>query len=118
MLRRPGLTDWLQRECRVTIAGPSTLTALLNSLQMGFRTLAIEKRASDVWLVLGAVKTEFGKFGEVLAKAKQQLQTVANSIDSAETRSRQMERKLKDVESMPEPAAAKLLDAGGDSITQ
>ena len=115
VLRRPGLTDWLQRECRVTIAGPSTLTALLNSLQMGFRTLAIEKRASDVWLVLGAVKTEFGKFGEVLAKAKQQLQTVANSIDSAETRSRQMERKLKDVETLPEPDAIKLLSkTGGD----
>ena len=111
VLRRPGLSDWLQRECRVTIAGPTTLTALLNSLQMGFRTLAIEKRASDVWLVLGAVKTEFGKFGEVLAKAKQQLQTVANSIDSAETRSRQMERKLKGVEALPEPDAVQLLGA-------
>ena len=114
VLRRPGLSDWLQRECRVTIAGPTTLTALLNSLQMGFRTLAIEKRASDVWLVLGAVKTEFSKFGEVLAKAKQQLQTVANSIDSAETRTRQMERKLKDVESLPGPAAAKLLGGADD----
>ena len=114
VLRRPGLSDWLQRECRVTIAGPTTLTALLNSLQMGFRTLAIEKRASDVWLVLGAVKTEFSKFGEVLAKAKQQLQTVANSIDSAETRTRQMERKLKDVESLPGPAAVKLLGGADD----
>ena len=115
VLRRPGLSDWLQRECRVTIAGPSTLTALLNSLQMGFRTLAIEKRASDVWLVLGAVKTEFGKFGEVLARAKQQLQTVANSIDSAETRSRQMERKLKGVEALPEPDAVHLLGAADES---
>ena len=112
VLRRPGLSDWLQRECRVTIAGPTTLTALLNSLQMGFRTLAIEKRSSEVWLVLGAVKTEFGKFGEVLANAKKQLQTVANSIDSAETRSRQMERKLKEVEALPGPEAARLLEAG------
>ena len=111
MLRRPGLSDWLQRECRVTIAGPTTLTALLNSLQMGFRTLAIEKRSSEVWLVLGAVKTEFGKFGEVLANAKKQLQTVANSIDSAETRTRQMERKLKGVEALPEPDAVRLLDS-------
>jgi len=114
VLRRPGLSDWLQRECRITIAGPTTLTALLNSLQMGFRTLAIEKRASDVWLVLGAVKTEFGKFGEVLAKAKQQLQTVANSIDSAETRSRQMERKLKGVEALPAPDAVQLLGAADE----
>lgn len=114
VLRRPGLSDWLQRECRVTIAGPTTLTALLNSLQMGFRTLAIEKRSSEVWLVLGAVKTEFGKFGEVLARAKQQLQSVANSIDSAETRSRQMERKLKAVEALPEPEAVKLLDGSSE----
>jgi len=114
VLRRPGLSDWLQRECRVTIAGPTTLTALLNSLQMGFRTLAIEKRSSEVWLVLGAVKTEFGKFGEVLARAKQQLQSVANSIDSAETRSRQMERKLKGVEALPEPEAMKLLDGNSE----
>ena len=115
VLRRPGLSDWLQRECRVTIAGPTTLTALLNSLQMGFRTLAIEKRSSEVWLVLGAVKTEFGKFGEVLANAKKQLQTVANSIDSAETRSRQMERKLKGVEALPGPEAVRLLDGRNDA---
>ncbi|MDB5803356.1 MAG: recombinase RmuC [Betaproteobacteria bacterium] len=111
VLRRPGLADWLQRECRVTIAGPTTLSAVLNSLQMGFRTLAIEKRASDVWMVLGAVKTEFGKFGEVLARTKSQLQSVANSIDAAETRTRQMERKLKSVEALPEPEAVRLLDA-------
>ena len=116
VLRRPGLSDWLQRECRVTLAGPTTLTALLNSLQMGFRTLAIEKRSSEVWLVLGAVKTEFGKFGEVLANAKKQLQTVANSIDSAETRSRQMERKLKGVEALPGPEAVRLLDSGADTL--
>jgi DNA recombination protein RmuC len=109
VLRRPGLSDWLQRECRVTVSGPTTLTALLNSLQMGFRTLAIEKRSSEVWQVLGAVKTEFHKFGDVLSKTKSQLQAVANSIDAAETRTRQMERKLKDVEALPEAGTAKLL---------
>jgi len=114
VLRRPGLADAIQRDYRVSIAGPTTLSALLNSLQMGFRTLAIEKRSSEVWVVLGAVKTEFGKFGDVLAAAKRQLQTVANSIDQAETRTRQMERKLKDVEAMPETAARDLL---GDERT-
>lgn len=101
VLRRPGLLDTLQREFRVTLCGPTTLTALLNSLQMGFRTLAIEKRSSEVWMVLGAVKTEFGKFSEVLANTKRQLQTVANSIDQAEVRTRQIERKLRDVEVLP-----------------
>jgi DNA recombination protein RmuC len=114
VLRRPGLADTIQREYRVSIAGPTTLSALLNSLQMGFRTLAIEKRSSEVWVVLGAVKTEFGKFGDVLAAAKRQLQTVTNSIDQAETRTRQMERKLKDVEAMPDTAARDLL---GDDRT-
>jgi DNA recombination protein RmuC len=106
--RRPGLADFVQREYRVTIAGPANLTMMVNSLQMGFRTLAIEKRASEVWLLLGGVKSEFGKFAAVLAKTKQQLQTVANTIDDAEVRTRQIERKLKDVESLP---GAKALDA-------
>ena len=101
VLRRPGLFEALQRDFRVTLCGPTTLSALLNSLQMGFRTLAIEKRSSEVWQVLGAVKSEFGRFGEVLANTKRQLQTVANSIDAAETRTRQIERKLKDVEALP-----------------
>ena len=101
VLRRPGLLDTLQREFRVTLCGPTTLTALLNSLQMGFRTLAIEKRSSEVWMVLGAVKTEFGKFAEVLVNTKRQLQAVANSIDQAEVRTRQIERKLRDVEVLP-----------------
>ena len=108
-LRRPGLSDALQRDCRVTIAGPTTLTALLNSLQMGFRTLAIEKRSSEVWQILGAVKTEFAAFGDVLANTKRQLAAVANSIDRAETRTRQMERKLKGVEALPEDKAQGLL---------
>ena len=112
-LRRPGLADALQREHRVTLAGPTTLAAMLNSLQMGFRTLAIEQRSSEVWQVLGAVKTEFGKFGEVLAATKRQLQTVAHSIDQAEVRTRAMERRLKGVEALPGPEAQRLL---GDEL--
>ena len=111
-LRRPGLFDLLQRDFRVTLAGPTTLTAILNSLQMGFRTLAIEKRSSEVWSLLGAVKNEFGRFGEVLANTKRQLQTVANSIDAAETRTRQIERKLKNVEALPGAEGTKLLGEG------
>ncbi|WP_144137843.1 DNA recombination protein RmuC [Paraburkholderia sp. BCC1884] len=114
VLRRPGLTDLLQRDYRVTIAGPTTLTALLNSLQMGFRTLAIEKRSSEVWQVLGAVKTEFGKFGDVLAKTKAQLETVTRSIEAAETRTRAMNRKLRDVEALPGEEASDLL---GDALS-
>ena len=109
VLRRPGLSDLLQRDYRVTIAGPTTLTALLNSLQMGFRTLAIERRSSEVWQVLGAVKTEFGKFGDVLAKTKAQLETVTRSIEAAETRTRMMNRKLRDVEALPGDTASGLL---------
>ncbi|WP_179402555.1 DNA recombination protein RmuC [Burkholderia guangdongensis] len=116
ILRRPGLTDLLQRDYRVTITGPTTLTALLNSLQMGFRTLAIEKRSSEVWQVLGAVKTEFGKFGDVLARTKSQLETVTRSIEAAEQRTRVMNRKLKQVEALPGEAAAGLLgNDGADS---
>jgi DNA recombination protein RmuC len=113
ILRRPGLTDLLQRDYRVTIAGPTTLTALLNSLQMGFRTLAIEKRSSEVWQVLGAVKTEFGKFGDVLARTKAQLETVTRSIEAAEQRTRVMNRKLKQVEALPGDTAAGLLGSDG-----
>jgi DNA recombination protein RmuC len=109
VLRRPGLMDSLQRDYRITLAGPTTLLAMLNSLQMGFRTLALEKRSSEVWQVLGAVKTEFGKFGDVLAKVKAQTQTVLNTLDSAEQRSRAMGRALKTVEAMPEGEAKKLL---------
>ncbi|WP_175907372.1 MULTISPECIES: DNA recombination protein RmuC [unclassified Burkholderia] len=111
ILRRPGLTDLLQRDYRVTVAGPTTLTALLNSLQMGFRTLAIEQRSSEVWQVLGAVKTEFGKFGDVLARTKAQLETVTRSIEAAEQRTRVMNRKLKQVEALPGETAAGLLGA-------
>ncbi|MFN5803599.1 MAG: DNA recombination protein RmuC [Burkholderiales bacterium] len=100
-LRRPGLTDFLQREYRVTVAGPTTLTAMLNALQMGFKTLAIEKRSSEVGALLGSVKTEFGKFGDLLAKSKAQLQTVLNTMDNAESKTRTIERKLRDVEQLP-----------------
>lgn len=109
VMRRPGLADDLQRTHRVSIAGPSTLSALLNSLQMGFRTLALEKRSSEVWQVLGAVKTEFGKFGDVLAATKATLERAAKNIEQAETRSRQMTRKLKSVEALPSEAAQQLL---------
>lgn len=111
VVRRPGLADELQRMCRVTIAGPSTLSALLNSLQMGFRTLALEKRSSEVWQVLGAVKTEFGKFGDVLAATRNTLERAAKNIEQAETRTRQMTRKLKSVEALPAEAAHLLLGA-------
>lgn len=109
VLRRPGLVEALQRDHRVTLAGPTTLLAMLNALQMGFRTLALEKRSSEVWEVLGAVKTEFGKFGEVLSKLKSQTQTVLNSLDSAEVRSRAMNRALKRVEALPADQAQSLL---------
>lgn len=101
VLRRPGLFDHLQREWQIVVCGPTNLLAYLNSLQMGFRTLTIQKRSSEVWKILGTVKAEFGKFADVLANTKKQLQTVANSIDSAEVRTRQIERKLKDVEVLP-----------------
>jgi DNA recombination protein RmuC len=112
VMRRPGLADELQRVNRISIAGPSTLTALLNSLQMGFRTLALEKRSSEVWQVLGAVKTEFAKFGDVLAATRTTLERAAKNIESAEVRSRQMARKLKSVEALPAEAAQLLI--GGD----
>ena len=109
VMRRPGLADDLQRSMRVSIAGPSTLAAILSSLQMGFRTLALEKRSSEVWQVLGAVKTEFGKFGDVLAQTRLTLERAAKNIENAEVRSRQMARKLKSVEALPSEAAQLML---------
>jgi DNA recombination protein RmuC len=109
VLRRPGLVDVLQREYRVSVTGPTTLLALLNSLQMGFRTLAIAKRSSEVWSLLGAVKAEFGKFGEILDKTQKKIQEASNTIESAATRSRAIERKLKDVQQLPPKDAANLL---------
>ena len=109
VLRRPGLMESLQRDHRITLAGPTTLLAMLSSLQMGFRTLALEKRSSEVWQVLGAVKTEFSKFGDVLAKVKSQTETVLNTLSSAETRSRAMGRVLRQVEALPEAQSQALL---------
>ncbi|HRF71556.1 MAG TPA: DNA recombination protein RmuC [Accumulibacter sp.] len=101
VLRRPGLADGLQRDWRICIAGPTTLAALLNSLQMGFRTLAIERRSSEVWAVLGAIKSEFGKFGEILEATHRKLEQASRSIESAGVRTRQIERKLRGVEALP-----------------
>lgn len=105
MLRRSGLWETLQREYRVVITGPTTITALLNSLQMGFRTLNIQKRSSEVWQLLGTVKTEFGKFGDVLEKTRKKLQEASHTMDDAAVRSRAIERRLRTVEALP---------AGGD----
>ena len=118
VLRRPGLFEQLQRELRVTVCGPTTLSALLNSLQMGFRTLAIEKRSSEVWKVLGAVKAEFARFGETLARTKVQLQSVANSIGDAEVRTRQMARKLKGVETLADAEVREVLGPAEEDSPQ
>ena len=109
VLRRPGLMESLHRDHRITLAGPTTLLAMLSSLQMGFRTLALEKRSSEVWQVLGAVKTEFGKFGDVLAKVKSQTETVLNTLSSAEQRSRVMGKALRNVQALPETESVRLI---------
>jgi len=110
ILRRPGLFEKLQNENKVIITGPTTLTAILNSLQMGFRTLAIEKRTSEVWSLLGAVKTEFGKFGDILEKTQDKLRQASDSIDSAKVRTRAIERKLKDVQELPANEKDRLIE--------
>ncbi len=109
VLRRPGLMESLSRDHRITLAGPTTLLAMLSSLQMGFRTLALEKRSSEVWQVLGAVKTEFGKFGDVLAKIKSNAETMLNTVSNAEQRSRVMGKALRNVEALPEIDSARML---------
>ncbi len=113
VLRRPGLMDLLQRDYRVTLAGPTTLLAILNSLHMGFRTLALEKQASEVWKVLGAVKTEFERYGEWVAKVREQVHKAADTLDRADTRSKQMRRVLKGVEALPEAEALARLPLDG-----
>ena len=119
-MSRPGLADALQREHRVMLCGPMNLAAMLNSLQLGFRTLAIEQRSTEVWTVLGAVKTEFMKFGEILAKTKERLDQVGRSLEDASRKSTTITRKLRDVEALPEEEADRLLigeapaEAGGD----
>jgi len=114
VIRRPGLFEVLQREHRVTIAGPTTLTAILNALQMGFRTLAIEQRSSEVWQLLGAVKNEFGKFGDILDKVRKKLAEASRQIDETGVRSRAIERKLRNVESLPVSESQALL--GDDAL--
>jgi DNA recombination protein RmuC len=118
-LRRPGLMESLQREHHVMLAGPTTLLATLNSLQMGFRTLALERRSAEVWEVLGAVKTEFAKFGDVLSKTKKKLDEASSAIDAAQTRSNVMTRKLKAVEGLSETRSQALLmgtDKGAEDV--
>ena len=109
IIRIPGLSDEIRKKFSVAIASPSTLPVMLNGLVMGFRTLAIEKRSADVWNTLGAVKTQFGKFGDLLEGVQKKLQESANKIESARTTSRQIERKLKDVEELPEAESVKLI---------
>jgi len=109
VLRIPGLVDLLQRQYRVVVSGPTTLSAMLNSLQMGFRTLAIEKRSSEVWKILGAVKTEFGRFGDVLDKTRAKLSQAAGTLEDASVRTRAIERKLRSVEVLPSDEAARTL---------
>ena len=116
VLRTPGLFELLQNEYKITITGPTTLSALLNSLQMGFRTLAIEKRSSEVWDILSVVKTEFGKFGSALEKTKKKLQEATNTIDSVGVRSRKIERKLKDVQELPGKITQAIVESENEEI--
>jgi DNA recombination protein RmuC len=116
-LRRPGLVESIQREHKVMLAGPTTLLATLNSLQMGFRTLALERRSAEVWEVLGAVKTEFHKFGDVLAKTKKKLDEASNTIDAAQRRTRAMTRSLKSVEAVPDARVQALIPGLQDDVT-
>jgi len=109
VVRKPGLIELLQREYRVVIAGPTTLAALLNSLQMGFRTLAIQKRSSEVWEILGAVKSEFIQFEDILKKVEKKLQEAGNVIESAGRRSRAIQKSLKSVEATPSELSSKVI---------
>ena len=115
VLRRPGLMDAIQRQHRVTLAGPTTLLAMLNSLHMGFRTLALEQQASEVWKVLGAVKTEFERYGEWVARIKEQVAKASDTLDKADTRAKQMRLALRKVEALPEAQSQALLPATDDS---
>lgn len=114
VLRVPDIVESLQRDHRVVLAGPTTLAALLNALQMGFRTLAIEKRTSEIWQVLGAVKTEFAKYNDVLQKVREKLQQATNAVEKAEVRTRAIAKQLRNVEELPEPQAIALLGDGDE----
>jgi DNA recombination protein RmuC len=113
VLRRPGLIDLIQRDYKVVAAGPTTLGAILNAIQMGFRTMAIEKRSSEVWEILGAVKTEFGKYGDVLDKVQKKLQEASKTIDDVAVRKRAIDRRLRSVEAIPDAGVETLLALGG-----
>jgi DNA recombination protein RmuC len=113
VLRRPGLMDAIQRQHRVTLAGPTTLLAMLNSLHMGFRTLALEQQASEVWKVLGAVKTEFERYGEWVSRIKEQVAKASDTLDKADTRAKQMRLALRKVEALPDAQAQALLPSTG-----
>ena len=115
VLRRPGLMDAIQRQHRVTLAGPTTLLAMLNSLHMGFRTLALEQQASEVWKVLGAVKTEFERYGEWVSRIKEQVAKASDTLDKADTRAKQMRLALRKVEALPEAQSQVLLPPTADS---
>ncbi len=112
VMRRPGLVEAVQNECRVMITGPANLAAMLNSLQMGFKTLAIEKRSSEVWSLLGMVKTEFAKFGDVVEATKKSIDAAAKKFDEVGVRTRAIQRKLRDVQELPAPDAARAPLAG------
>jgi DNA recombination protein RmuC len=114
-IRRVGLVEQVQRDCRVVFAGPTTLAALLNSLQMGFRTLAIQKRSSEVWNLLAVVKSEFGKFGEALSGVKEKLDQAARKIEDVDVRSRAITKKLRDVEELPSNPQPLLKELLGES---
>jgi DNA recombination protein RmuC len=117
VLRQPGLLEDLQKNWQILVAGPTILAALLNSLRVGFRTLAIEKRSHEVWRLLGKVKSEFGKFGDVLTKVKKQLDAASNSIDQTQTRTRAIQRNLQNVEDIPLDSTADLFLPGvGETI--
>jgi DNA recombination protein RmuC len=116
VLRIDGLFEYLQREERIIITGPTTISAFLNSLQMGFRTLAIQKRTSEVWEVLGAVKSEFEKFSDMLEKTKKKLNEASHVIEKAQTRTRAMGRKLRDVEALPESEVVEELEESSPEI--
>jgi DNA recombination protein RmuC len=116
VLRHPGLFEKLQRDHRITVTGPTTLSALLNSLQMGFRTLAVQKRSSEVWKVLGAVKAEFSNFSDHLRKVRKQLDTATGSLDKLQTtRTNQIQRKLKDIQTLDAPDAGEVLELPSES---
>ncbi len=119
VLRQSGQVEKIQQDYRIVVAGPTTLSAILNSLRMGFRTLALEKRSSEVWKVLAAVKMEFGKFGDVLARVKKQLNTASQTLDQTDVRTRAMQRKLREVENLPTEVAVGILgmsDPGVDAV--